>query len=242
MKKIIWALILKLVLISILFLILIYAGIQLLNYSQKTVDQIAGNFNSEKVEDEFYSYVEKIKGSNKLQVASIKSIDKFSRKDSKSILWNLISLPDIVVEIHVPVEYNYFINLKDKWEFSWDESDSTIYVIVPKINFSRPAIDISKMEIIEKESSILRDIEKVKEDLRRELTEKLDIVAEKKIPLIREVARKEVKQFLVTWFNNSNFKNIDLDRVKFKLKFEDEIISEENDPKILLNKGFETDN
>jgi hypothetical protein len=222
MKKAIWISILKLVLFSFLFFLLIYVGIQFLKFSQKFINNFSEGFNSEKVVNEFYSYVESIEGSNKLHVASIKSVDRFSKKDSQSILWNLISLPDVVIELHVPVEYNYYVDLKGKWEFSWEESDSTIYVIAPEINYFPPAVNISQMEIFEKESSIIRDSERVKENLRKELTDKLDIVAKNKIILIREIARMEVSQFLITWFPKSNIKNIDSENLKLKLIFNDE--------------------
>jgi hypothetical protein len=78
------------------------------------------------------------------------------------------------------------------------------------------------MEIFEKESSIIRDSERVKENLRKELTDKLDIVAKNKINLIREIARKEVSQFLITWFPKSYIKNIDSENLKLKLIFNDE--------------------
>ncbi len=242
MKKIILISSLKVIGISILFFMLIYVGIRLLNFSNKVIDQISENFSSGKVVDKFYSYVEKIEGSNKLQVASIKTVDRFSKKDSQSILWNLISLPDVIIEIQVPVEYNYFVDLKDKWEFSWEESDSTILVVAPRINFFTPAVDISGMEIIERKSSVLRDVDKVKEDLRQELSEKLEVVARNKIPLIREIARSEVKQFLITWFNNSYFKNIKLGQVKLKLQFEDEIGHDKNEQKIILKNKIESQN
>ncbi len=242
MKKAVWTSILKLILFSILFFLFIYIGVRIVDYSKKAVTEISEKFNSEKVVNEFYSYVESIEGSNKLHVATIKTVDRFSKKDSQSILWDLISLPDVVIELHIPVEYNYYVDLKGKWDFSWEESDSTIFVIAPEINYFTPAVNVSKMEIIEKESSMLRDSEQVKEKLRKELSEKLLYVAERKKHLIRDVARKEIKQFLHSWFYNKYFKSNSNKQSKLKVIFKDEISSEDNNQKYFLNKQNEISN
>lgn len=73
----------------------IYVIIYFLYLSSRTLLEISKNFCSGSVVNEFHSYVTEGKGLNRLQVASLKSIDTFSKKDSKSILWDLVMLPDV---------------------------------------------------------------------------------------------------------------------------------------------------
>lgn len=224
MKKFLKAFPIKAVIILAILYLLILIGFAILKVSTDTLYNISTGFSSGKVLDEFNSFITKYEGSNKLQVASIKSLDKFSKKDSQSILWELISLPDVIIEIQTPVEYTYYIDLEGRWEFNWNDNDSSISVVAPALQCGTPAVDISNLEIIEKKSSILRDNEKVKNDLKKELSAKLNHVAENKIQLIREIAREETKTFLRTWFINSYFKDSSIKISKIDLFFEDEIL------------------
>lgn len=223
MKKFLKAFPIKAVIILAILYLVILIGVAIVKVTTDTLYNISTGFSSGKVLDEFKMYVAKFEGSNKLQVASIKSVDKFSKKDSQSILWKLISLPDVIIEIQTPVEYTYYLDLKGKWEFNWNDNDSSITITAPAIECGTPAVDISNLEIIEKKSSILRDNEKVKEKLKSELTEKLAKIAESKIILIKEIARTEAKSFLTAWFVNSYFKENKFNPKKIDLYFADEI-------------------
>ncbi len=218
------AIIAKIIVIVIFFIALIYLLIYLLNVFSQNFSEISENFNSGKVVNDFRSYITKLEGTNRLQVASIESIDRFSKKDSQSILWNLISLPDVVVELQAPVEYTFFIDLKKQWEFRWEEIDTSIVVIAPALEIGTPAVDVSGMEINEKESSFLRDEDEVKEKLRLELSEKLKYSASDKIPLIREIARKEVRNFIGDWFVRFYFRNLEFSPEKISVYFSNETI------------------
>lgn len=191
----------------LILIFLIYIVFSIINFSGNTLQKISEGFSSGKVVDEFQSYITQIQGSNRLQVASVNSIDVFSKKDSKSILWDLISLPDVVVEIKAPVEYMYFIDLNGKWNFFWNEKDTSIIIIAPQIKAGTPALDVSKMEIIVKQGSFLRNVEEIKNNLRLELSDKLKFTANEKISVIRETARTEIKNFLLNWFIKYYFKD-----------------------------------
>ncbi|MFH1197967.1 MAG: DUF4230 domain-containing protein [bacterium] len=214
----------------------VYLVIYLLNMSSKAITDISENFNTGNVVNEFQSYVTKMEGSNLLQVASVKSLDKFSKTDSQSILWDLISLPDVVVELQIPVEYTYFIDLKEKWVFRWEEVDKSIIVIAPPIQCGAPAVDVSKMEITEKEGSFLRDVEEVKEKLRSELTERLKYIAVEKISLIRETAREETKHFVNNWFVKFYFKDSEFKPEKIVIYFSGETLPPESNGTIKLER------
>lgn len=220
-----------LVIIGVVYLVFFF-----LDLSNRKLKEFTESFSSGKVEEEFHSYISKLEGTNRLQVASIKSVDNFSKKDTKSILWDLISLPEVIVEIKAPVEYTYFIDLNRKWEFHWEEEDSTIKIIAPKIQAGTPAVNVSKMEFSEKKGSILRDVNEVKNQLKNELTEKLEYVATNKIILIKEIAREETEIFLRNWFLNYYFKESEYKPKKINIYFEDESLLLESENFIMPYK------
>lgn len=217
---------------------LVYVVIYLIDSSTRAISNIAESFNSGKVVTEFHDYITKLEGQNHLQVAQIKSVDTFSRSDSASILWNLITLPNVKIEIQIPVEYSYYIDLKQKWEFKWEENEKTVTVLAPGIQCNTPAIDISNMKIVEKEGSFLRDVEGVKEKLRSELSERLKLVAIQKIPFIREIARKETEQFIQNWFLKFYFKESEFKPKYLFVYFTDESnLPKQSTPMDLQIKG-----
>lgn len=133
-----------------------------------------------------------------------------------------------LIELKAPVEYTYFIDLKEKWEFRWEEKDSSILIIAPAIQSGTPAVDVSKIEIYERKESFLRDVFAVKEKLRSELSNKLKYVAVEKISFIRETARKETKRFMYKWFLKYYFKDSEFKPDKIFVYFSGESISSES--------------
>lgn len=212
----------KIILIIISTIVLILVIIVLFNTTKSNIEKISDEFLKGTVLNEFNSYVTILEGSNKLQVASIKTIDKFTKKDSKSILWDIIALPDVVVEVQVPVEYVFYIDLKKKWQFQFEKSDTSIFIIAPPIEYGTPALDISKMEIIVKKGSIFRDVEEIKENLRKELTEKLMKSADQKIPSVINIAKTETRNFFLTWFLKYYFKDVSLKPEKVIIEYANE--------------------
>ena len=189
---------------------IIYIATQCMRTPGKIIEDIAKGFNSGKVVTEFRDYVTKIRGVNYLQVATLQSIDTFSRTDSKNIMWDWIGLPDVRIEIQAPVEYTFYLDLKDKWEFQWHHEDQSIIVIAPMLRPNTPAIDVSNMKIIKEEGSVLRNEEEVKEKLKQQITEISKRMAQEKIPLVRELARNETRQFLEAWFIKVQFKQSEI--------------------------------
>ncbi|NUN10804.1 MAG: DUF4230 domain-containing protein [Ignavibacteriaceae bacterium] len=185
----------------------IYAMRYLVESPGKALEKIAESFESGKVVTEFRDYVTSVKGVNYLQVATINTTDIFSRRDSKTIMWNLIGLPDVNIEIQAPVEYTYYLDLKGEWEFQWNEEEQGITVIAPVLQANTPAIDISKMKIIKEEGSLLRNEAAVRQKLMEQIMDITRKAANDKIPLIRELARNETRQFIETWFIKVQFRD-----------------------------------
>lgn len=198
---------------------MVYLLIYYINSSGDALKTVAESFKSGKVVTEFHDYITRIEGSNRLQVATLHSFDTFTKKDSRSYFWDMVKLPDVVVEFKAPIEYTYFISLKGDWSFSWDENSKGITVIAPQIEPGTPAIDISKMEIYEKKGSIFRDSEKVKQQLKSELSDKLNWAANEKIPLIKETARKQIAEFIQEWFIRYYFKDSEIKPERIDILF-----------------------
>lgn len=187
-----------------------------------TLSQIAENFKTGKVVTEFHDYVTEVKGQQRLQAASLNSVDIFTRVDSKSILWELIELPDVKIEIKMPVEYTYYLDLKDKWNFEFDENMMHIKVTAPSIKPNTPAVNVSEMRVTVLKESILRNVDAVKDSLFKELMPRLNQLAYEKISLIREIARKEVTNFISSWFVQIYFKDYSTKPKLISVYFEDE--------------------
>ncbi len=201
---------------------MVYVTIQFIQTPERAIKQIAEGFSSGKVTEEFRDYVTKIQGVNHLQVAKLSSLDTFSRTDSQKILWDRIGLPDVKVEIQAPVEYTFYLDLKDSWEFQWHDDEQAILILAPAIQSNTPAIDVSNMVILTEKGSILRDEDEVHEKLKQELTELSKQMAVEKIPLIREIARNETRQFIENWFIKVRFSDAAIKPHVQMVKFADE--------------------
>lgn len=195
---------------AVLFLSLIYVTSLCMRSPESVIKDIAHSITSGKIVTEFRDYVTKVRGLNYLQVASLESVDTFSKTHSKNLLWNSVSLPDVEVHVNAPINYTYYLDLKEKWEFTWQEHEQGIMVIAPKLQWNKPAIDVSQMSISIEKGSAFRDEEEVKELLMKELTRLSEKMAEEKIPLIRELARRETRLFIQNWFINVKFANAEI--------------------------------
>lgn len=222
--------------------VIVFGGIVISIYfidrTAGALSDMAEKFQSGKVTTEFRDYVTQIKGFQRLQVASLNTVDIFTKLDSRSVFWNMIDLPDVQVEIKIPVEYSYYLDLNNAWRFDWNDKDKTVTIFAPQIKSNTPAIDLSSMSVTIQKGSFLRDEEEVKEKLIGELSGRLLELADKKIPLIRETARNEVRQFISNWFIKNYFKDSEVKPVIESVVFSDESISS-GKTKIGINTYFE---
>lgn len=188
----------------------------------EALTRIASAFKTGKVTIEFHDYVTKVSGVNYLQIANLKSVDTFTRTDSTAIFWDLIGLPDITVEIQTPVEYTFYLDLNDKWEFIWDQQRQSIFVIAPTIKCNTPAVDIANLKIIVKDGSIFRNTDDAIERLKKEMPGLARSIASEKIPLVRETARRETRTFVENWVVNIMFKDFEFKPHVQEVYFQDE--------------------
>jgi hypothetical protein len=159
--------------------------------------RIAAAFLEGRVETTFVNYASRATGSTFLQVATLRQMEVYTRKEAGSVLWGRIELPDVVVAATVPVEYTYFVDLDEEWAFRLESG--RLEVRAPAIRFNAPSLDVSALHFEIRESSFLRDEAQVVETLRAGLTRLSRDRAADHVDLVRETARREVESFVATW-------------------------------------------
>jgi hypothetical protein len=159
--------------------------------------EVAAAFRAGTVTTTFRGYATEVAGTSRLQFAELRQEESFERRDSEAVLWGTLALPDVVVEARAPVTYTYFLDLDKEWRFRLEGRD--VLVVVPPVEWNRPAIDVSALRLEVREGSVLRDEQVVLDRLRGELTPLLERRARQNVPLVREAGRRRVEAFVETW-------------------------------------------
>jgi hypothetical protein len=188
-------------LIPILTLVAFIGGGVFLAYSvykaQTAVPRLLERIFSEDVNERFSAYATQISGRQHLQVARLQRVEVYERT-SKAQAFGF-NLPEVIVSVSFPVEYNYNVSLTAPWKF--EKYKNMIYVFAPELSGQTPAVNISEMKFEIKKGSILRDEEAVREKLQKELT---GYLSENSIALrdkVREEARRSIEQFVRNWIS-----------------------------------------
>ena len=155
---------------------------------------------------------------NKLQVAELSATENFTKQDFPAFL------PSVEVDITIPVTYVYTVDFTQEWNITVDSSSNgvRINVIAPNIQYNTPAPDISKMRQRVIKSSVVRNEQKLQEQLRQEVSLKLKVKALDNIPLITEIARRGIKEHFSTWFY-SKYTSLDETIFPIEVLFENEV-------------------
>ena len=159
--------------------------------------QVAESFRKGTVRQEFFSHAAELSGTGRLQVATLKQRETFLREEAGSTAWGLIPVPKVVVQAQAPVEYTYYVDFKELWEFR--QHEKLITVIPPPLTPNTPALDVSALTFYTLEGSIWRDAGPVRERLRETFTSSLAKRARINAPLVREVSRREIAEFVEKW-------------------------------------------
>ena len=179
--------------------------------------EVAAAFRSGTVTTTFRSYATEVSGTNRLQFAEVKQMEIFERRDEAAVLWGTLALPDVVVEARAPVEYTYFLDLDKEWQFHLEGKD--VHVLVPPVEFNRPAVDVSALRYEVREGSVLRDEQIALDRLRAQLSSLAKRRARQQIPLVRETGRRSVEAFVETWLVQ---RFADGDGYRARVRFADE--------------------
>ena len=157
---------------------------------------MAAAFRTGTVTTTFRSYATEVTGTTRLQFAELRQEELFERRDTEAVLWGALALPDVVVEARAPVTYTYFLDLDKEWRFRLEGRD--VLVVVPPVEWNRPAVDVSALRYVVREGSVFRDEQVALDRLRSELTPLLDRRARQHVPLVREAGRRKVEAFVET--------------------------------------------
>jgi hypothetical protein len=178
---------------------------------------VAAAFRTGTVTTTFRSYATEVTGTTRLQFAEVKQMEIFERRDAAAVLWGTFALPDVVVEARAPVVYTYFLDLDKEWQFHLEGKD--VHVLVPPVEFNRPAVDVSALRYEVREGSVLRDEQIVVDRLRAQLSSLADQRARQQIPLVRDTGRRSVEAFVETWLVQ---RFADGDGYRARVRFADE--------------------
>jgi hypothetical protein len=159
------------------------------------LERVAAAFHRGTITTSLISYATTLTNDLKLQVATLKQTEIFTRKEEAATAFGYLPLPDVIVEARVPVEYTYLVDLRGPWKI--EVVDRRVRVLAPPLQFNTPAMDVSGMTLeIRKGMFKVGDVQ---ENLRKSLASMAASQAGKNLPLVRENARRQVAQFIETW-------------------------------------------
>jgi len=212
-------------------------GVVLINRFFKTVDNgvetggdivkdvlvnLPSIFTREILIDEFTQHIDKLEGTTHLQVAKVNSTEAFIVEDRAYIL-ELNVLPTVKVMMQGPVEFTFYLDLKEQWDFRWEKIEDGITVIAPKIHYNMPAVDISNSSLTV-DGSVLRNEDIAQEKLKKAITPLCIRKAQAKISFVRDTARNSTKQFVEAWFVNLRFHDSERKPYIKAVYFADEVL------------------
>ena len=159
------------------------------------LEKVAAAFHRGSITTSLVTYATTLTNDLKLQVATLKQMEIFTRKEEAATAFGYLPLPDVIVEARVPVEYTYFVDLKGPWKI--EVTDRRVRVQAPSLQFNTPAMDVSGMTLEVRKGMF--KVGDVQENLRKSLASMAAGQAGQNLPLIRENARRQVAQFVETW-------------------------------------------
>jgi hypothetical protein len=168
---------------------------QLLKEAGAALTSLAEAFHRGTVTTSFQSYATTVSNRLGLQVATLRQMELFARTEEKSTAFGYVPLPDVVVEARAPVEYTYYLDLKEPWRFAL--RDRIVHVYAPALRFNTPAVDASGLTY-EVRKGYFKTAE-AQENLKRSLTGLVKLRAKDNLPLVRENARRQTVEFVKTW-------------------------------------------
>jgi hypothetical protein len=195
------------------------------------VRHLADGFRTGEVETTLRSYGAQVRGTERFQFAELRQLESFERKDSTSLAWGTIPLPDVVVEARGAVVYTYVLDLQKRWDLKL--TDKVVEVIAPAPEFSPPALDPSTLTFETKQGSVLRDEEAVRKALQTGLSGLLEQRAREHLSLVRETGRKTTEEF-VRNFLLSHYDDAAL--VTVRVRFADEAPAAPSTPPLSIRQ------
>jgi hypothetical protein len=167
--------------------------------ARETMASVAAAFNRGTVRTSFVSYATTLTNSQRLQFATLKQMEVFTRTEEPSTAFGYVPLPDVVVEARAPVEYTYYLDLKSKWDFVL--RNGVVYVYAPPIHANKPSVDVSALSY-EVKKGHFRTADAM-DNLKSSISSLVILRAKENVPLVRETARTETAAFVEQWLAKS---------------------------------------
>ena len=165
------------------------------------VQNAPSSFSQEKLKTSFVSYVNSVRGVKKIQLAEIQSLEVIERESKFSLFWNMIEMPDVVVQAKIPVFYSYYVDLDEPLTFSHRQGE--LWVEAPALRANPPAADVSAITYEVKKGSIFRNPKPVIEEVRQKITPLLNESAEQKKSLVIESAKQQLEDIIQLWISQN---------------------------------------
>ncbi len=165
----------------------------------KAVATVLSAFNSGKVTTEFISYASSIHPAHRLQFASLKQTEVFTRTEQATTAFGYFPLPEVIVEARAPVEFTYFLDLNAPWKLVLE--DNVIYVLAPRIQFNQPSVDVSAIKYEVRKGSVFRRTDQSMAGLKESITQLARQKAFENINLVRETGRRQTGEFVEKWLS-----------------------------------------
>ena len=165
----------------------------------KAVATVLSAFSSGKVTTEFISYASSIHPAHRLQFASLKQTEVFTRTDEATTAFGYFPLPEVIVEARAPVEFTYFLDLNAPWRLVLE--DNVIYVLAPRIQFNQPSVDVSAIKYEVRKGSVFRRTGESLEGLKESITQLARQKALENVNLVRETGRRQTAEFVEKWLS-----------------------------------------
>lgn len=154
---------------------------------------------NEQITEKFVTTIQQLTGKQSLYVAKLQTVEVVERTSATKALG--ISLPSVMLEAKIPVEYNYYISLSGGWRF--EVHNKELRVFPPELSSSRPAIDLSKMQFNIKKGSVLRNQKELMKKFESDIPGFLIERAIQHRESVREEARRSVEEFIRNWILTS---------------------------------------
>ena len=164
-----------------------------------------------------------------LEVASpLKTMELFSKADSRFAAWGKVYLGTSVTEIKVPASYRFHIKLSEMKGVRVDEQNKIFIVKVPVIHPSLPvAFDTTGVEKRSEDGWFRFDGAQQLAAMEKNITPDLEKRATQHLPAIREHARGDIEEFVQKWIVDTR------PEYKDKISTVKVIFEGENEQKIL---------
>jgi len=135
-----------------------------------------------------------------LELATLTSMETFSREDSTMYAWGFLPASTTTAEIRVPVTYRYFLRLSEPWRLA--TRGNVCLVQAPQFQASLPpAIDTGRMEKRAENGWASFDktvmLDALEKDITRHISKRA--VDPRHLDLVREQCRRSVAEFVKKW-------------------------------------------